>query len=164
MQAERQARMSPCSTDRKTLARSMILYDFSMCFELYVVKFSIAVTCMLIISWASSADKDSPLTTEIVDDPSGLIISAKTEGLNTGCKWQITEWFPTGSNTHPLTINMQRIQQHKQPEYPEGWSFQRIPWAQFLLLNVLPLPLFPLTLLQKEAAFLPQSPIFSHIS
>lgn len=44
------------------------------------------ITCIPINSWASSADKDSPPNTDIVDEPSGLIISAKTEGLYTGCK------------------------------------------------------------------------------
>lgn len=44
-------------------------------------------TWIPIISWANSADMDSPLSTETVEEPSGLIISAKTEALNTGYKY-----------------------------------------------------------------------------
>lgn len=47
---------------------------------------SIAFTWIPISSWARSADKGSPLRTGIVDEPSGLIISIRTEGLYTGCR------------------------------------------------------------------------------
>lgn len=47
-------------------------------------------TWIAITSWANWADKDSPspLITEIVEDPSGSIISTKTEALNTGYKYK----------------------------------------------------------------------------
>jgi len=45
-------------------------------------------TWISISSWANSADKDSPLITGIVEEPSGLIVSAKTEALNTGYKYK----------------------------------------------------------------------------
>ena len=42
------------------------------------------LTWIPISSWANSAGMVSPPITEIVEEPSGLIISAKTEALNTG--------------------------------------------------------------------------------
>jgi hypothetical protein len=43
------------------------------------------LTCSPISSWASSADMGSPPTTDMEDKPSGHIISARTDGLKTGC-------------------------------------------------------------------------------
>jgi len=43
------------------------------------------LTCSPISSWASSADMGSPPTTDMEDEPSGRIISARTDGLKTGC-------------------------------------------------------------------------------
>lgn len=43
------------------------------------------LTCSPISSWASSADMGSPPTTDMEDEPSGRIISERTDGLKTGC-------------------------------------------------------------------------------
>lgn len=48
------------------------------------ILFVTEITCIPISSCANSADRESPFKTEIVDELSGLIISAKTEGLSTG--------------------------------------------------------------------------------
>jgi hypothetical protein len=72
-------------------------------------------TWIPISSWAKSADKGSPLRTGIVDEPSGLIISIRTEGLYTGCRAKevsfhklVSKTLITGSSI-PIAKNRRKL-------------------------------------------------------
>jgi hypothetical protein len=98
MPRKHQATAIPCRRTRNT-DQLLGISNESAVAQVSLIIVNTVFTWIPISSWAKSADKGSPLRTGIVDEPSGLIISIRTEGLYTGCRAKEVSFHKLASKT-----------------------------------------------------------------